>query len=63
MLMLKHFIDSSLVAQLVKNLPANAGDAGDVGLIPGSGRSLEEGNGNSGILAKEIPWAGEPGSL
>ena len=28
---------------LVKNLPANAGDAG---LIPGSGRSPGEGNGN-----------------
>ena len=28
----------------VKNLPANAGD---VGLIPGSGRSPGEGNGNS----------------
>ena len=28
----------------VKNLPANAGD---VGLIPGSGRSPAEGNGNS----------------
>ena len=26
---------------MVKNLPANAGDAGDMGLIPGSGRSLE----------------------
>ena len=26
----------------VKNLPANAGDLRDVGLIPGSGRSLEE---------------------
>ena len=24
---------------VVENLPANAGDAGDVGLIPGSGRS------------------------
>ena len=47
MLMLKHFIDSSLVAQLVKNLPANAGDAGDVGLIPGSGRSPGIGNGNT----------------
>ena len=54
---------ASQVFQRLKNLPANAGDAGDVGLIPGSGRSLEEGNGNSGILAKEIPWAGEPGSL
>ena len=30
---------ASLVAQQVKNLPANAGDSGDVGLIPGLGRS------------------------
>ena len=29
---------------VVKNPPANAGDTGDVGLIPGLGRSLEEGN-------------------
>ena len=28
----------SQVVQLVKNLPANAGDIRDVGLIPGSGR-------------------------
>ena len=34
------------MAQLVKNLPANAGDARVVGLIPGLGRSLEEGNDN-----------------
>ena len=31
---------------MVKNLPANAGDAGDVGLIPGLERSPGEGNGN-----------------
>ena len=31
---------------VVKNPPANAGDARDVGLIPGSGRSPGEGNGN-----------------
>ena len=31
---------------VVKNPPANAGDTGDAGLIPGSGRSLGEGNGN-----------------
>ena len=31
---------------LVKNLPVNAGDAGDTGLIPGSGRSPGGGNGN-----------------
>ena len=33
---------ASLVAQRVKNLPANAG----MGLIPGLGRSSGEGNGN-----------------
>ena len=31
---------------MVKNPPANAGEAGDVGSIPGSGRSSREGNGN-----------------
>ena len=31
---------------VVKNPPANAGDAGDMGLIPGLGRSPGEGNGN-----------------
>ena len=32
---------------VVKNPPANARDARDMGLIPGSGRSPGEGNGNS----------------
>ena len=31
---------------MVKNLPGSAGDAGDVGLIPESGRSPGVGNGN-----------------
>ena len=31
---------------MVKNLPANVGDAGDMGLIPGSGRYPAVGNGN-----------------
>ena len=31
---------------MVKNLPANAGDARDLSSIPGSGRSSTEGNGN-----------------
>ena len=31
---------------VVKNPPANAGDARDMGLIPASGRSLGEGHGN-----------------
>ena len=32
---------------MVKNLPGNAGDTGDLGLIHGSGRFLGEGNGNA----------------
>ena len=32
---------------VVKNPPANAGDTGDWGLVPGLGRSPGEGNGNS----------------
>ena len=31
---------------MVKNLPASAEDAGDMGSIPGSGRSPGTGNGN-----------------
>ena len=31
---------------VAKNLPASARDTGDIGLIPGSGRSPEGGNGN-----------------
>ena len=32
--------------EVVKNLPANAGDTGDMVLTPGSGRSPGEGNDN-----------------
>ena len=58
---------------VVKNLPANAGDAGS---IPGSGRSPAERNSNSlqyssekamaphsSTLARRIPWMEEPGGL
>ena len=31
---------------MVNNLPANAEDTGSMGLIPGSGKSPGEGNGN-----------------
>ena len=31
---------------MVKNLPANAGDTGGMGSIPGPGRSSKEGNDN-----------------
>ena len=37
---------SSPGGAVIENLPANAGDAGDAGLIPGSGRSSGGGNGN-----------------
>ena len=46
---------------MVKNLPANAGD---VGSIPGSGRSPEkEMATHSSISAWEIPWTEEPDGL
>ena len=46
---------------MVKNLPANAGDAGS---IPGLGRSLQkEMATHSSILAWEIQWTEEPGGL
>ena len=49
---------------MVKNLPVKAGDIRDTGLIPGSGRSLEEGVATySSILAWRIPWTDEPGGL
>ena len=35
-----------LVAQRLKRLPASACNVGDLGSIPGSGRSSGEGNGN-----------------
>ena len=49
---------------VVKNTAVNAGDAGDMGLIYGLGRSLGEGNGNSLLyLAWRIPWTEEPDRL
>ena len=50
-------------AAMVKNPPANAGDTGDMGLIPGSGRSPGGGNFQSSSLAWRIPWTREPGKL
>ena len=42
----------------------SACSAGDLGSIPGSGRSPGEGNGNPlSILAWRIPWTEEPGRL
>ena len=41
-----NILGASLVVLVVKNLPANAGNTGDEGLIPGSERSPGEGNSN-----------------
>ena len=52
---------ASLVAQTIKKSACNAGDLGS---IPGLGRSLEEEMAtHSSILACEIPWTEEPGGL
>ena len=57
-------IRASQVALVVKNLPANAGDIRDEGLIPGLGRSPGVGNGNPlRYSCLEIPWTEEPGRL
>ena len=46
---------------MAKKLPANAGDTGDKGLIPGSEDILEEGIAtHSSILAWRAPWTEEP---
>ena len=49
---------------VIKNQPANAGDAGDAGLILGPGRfpGVEMAT-HSSILAWKTPWTEEPGSL
>ena len=47
-----------------KESTCSAGDVGDTGLIPGSGRSLEEDMAtHSNIHAWRIPWTEEPGGL
>ena len=52
---------ASLVTQMVKNPPANAGN---LGLIPSQGDPLEKGIAtDSGFLVWRIPWTEEPGRL
>ena len=57
-------VKGSLMTQLIKNPPANTIDKRDMSLIPGSGRSPEEGNGHLlQYLAWKIPWIKETGGL
>ena len=51
------------MALVVKNLPANAGDVRDRGLIPGLGRSPGGGQPTPVLLPGESPWTEEPGRL
>ena len=49
---------------VVKNPPANAGDAGEADFIPELGRSPGGGNATHfSILVWKIPWTEEPGGL
>ena len=50
---------------VVKNPPADAGDARNAGSIPRPRRSPEAGNSNllQYYRLKKIPWTEEPGSL
>ena len=49
---------------MVKDPPANAGNTGDMGSIPGLEDPLEKGMAiYSSILAWKIPWTEEPGRL
>ena len=49
---------------MLKNLPANAGDTGDAGSIPGGRRSPErEPVTRSSFLAWRISWTEEPAGL
>ena len=48
---------------MVKNPPANAGDARDVGLIPGEDPLEKEMSTHSSVLAWEISWTEETSRL
>ena len=48
---------------MVKTLPADAGDAGDVGSLRQEDPLEEEMAPHSNILAWRIPWTEEPGGL
>ena len=46
-----------------KESPCNAGDTGNAGLIPGSGRSPGEENSEPLQYAWKIPWTEKPSGL
>ena len=61
---LKPLIFPFCIVLVGSEVKVSACNAGDLGSIPRSGRSPEEGNGtHSSILAWRIPWPEEPGGL
>ena len=58
-----HLLGGFSGGPMVKNPSANVGDAGDMGSIPGSGRSLEREMATLQYIAWRIPWTEEPGRL
>ena len=59
-----HYYMAFQVAPVVKNLPANAGDVRDAGLVPALEDTLEkEMAPHSRTLAWKIPWTEKPGRL
>ena len=60
----------SIIDEYLRRLPGDLDskestcNVGDLGSVPGSGRSPGEGNGNnSSVLAWRIPWTEEPSGL
>ena len=51
------------MAQVVKNLPANAGDAGSIRFLSQEDALEEKMATHSSILTWEVPWTEEPGGL
>ena len=51
------------VVLVVKNPSASAGDLGDMGSIPGLGRSLEKEMATCSSIPRKIPWTEEPSGM
>jgi len=60
---MKRYSTSLIWASLETQRAESACNVGDLGSIPGSGRSPEEGNSNPVLLPGESPWTEEPGGL
>ena len=63
-MLINYLIRASHRALVVQNLLVNAGDLGDMGSIPGSGRAWRGAQQPTPVfLPGESPWTEEPGGL